>query len=95
MGERYRGVLGSVFRDIRIAMGVPTMLLRPRTTQCFPSVVILFLFNNSIIPLGVAETYVGRPKFKLLDIFWTKPVDVFFRVNSKDDLAFVDMGWKW
>ena len=35
-----RRVTGLVLRDISTAMGVPTMLLRPSTTQCFPSVSI-------------------------------------------------------
>ena len=38
------------------AIGFPTILLLPITTQCFPEISILLLFKSSIIPAGVHDT---------------------------------------
>ena len=40
-------------------IGLPTISDLPMTTVCLPSVDTLYLFNNSMIPLGVAEMKVG------------------------------------
>ena len=52
-------------RDMRTAMGVPTILLRPTTTQCFPSVSIPERVSKSTMPAGVAGRKVGKPSTML------------------------------
>src|SRR5664279_1891593 len=47
---------GYPFCIINDATGLPTILLRPITTQFLPAVGISYRFSNSIIPEGVADT---------------------------------------
>ena len=42
-------------------IGIPTILLRPTTTQSFPSIEMPERFNNWIIPAGVQDTKPGSP----------------------------------
>ena len=54
---------GLVFNPINILTGLPTISERPITIVFFPSVGTSYLFNNSIIPFGVAEINVGKFPF--------------------------------
>ena len=46
---------------IKLAIGLPTILLLPRITHFFPFVSILYLLRSSSIPFGVAEIKHGKP----------------------------------
>ena len=42
-------------------MGLPTMLLRPSTTQCFPATGMSYSFSISMTPAGVQGKNTGSP----------------------------------
>ena len=65
-------------RSISNAIGFPTMLLLPITTQCFPSISIFERFNNWIIPAGVQDKKPGSPIVIAPTLCGWKPSTSFF-----------------
>ena len=83
---------GRALRDSRMASGVPTILLRPTTTQWRPSVSILLRASSSMTPFGVAVTKAGRAEAHAAEIFRAETVDVPGAVDGEGDFLLVDMG---
>ena len=79
---------GSLFRLMRMLMGVPTMWLRPTTTQCFPSLHSI-MAQEFTMPAGVAEQVAGQPRHHATDVLG---VEVVLPADRRQgDLLLVDV----
>lgn len=83
-----------ISRSIRSAIGFPTMLLLPITTQCFPAISILLRFNSWIIPAGVQETNpFSQPQVHRHSA--GENHRHLLRINCLDHMIFADMFREW
>ena len=71
-----------------MAVGLPTMLLRPTTTASFPWIGCPVRRISSNTPAGVHGTIVGEPARRRPELTGSKTVDVFGGIDGGEDGLF-------